>query len=105
MLLDLIEIYHLTPGGWVLGSVERVWSESPEFTDWPTDQNCTGEPPEDRVETWKHEFHQSAVDAPEEESWLMVWSSPDVSDEHRKLLHQKFTDDLSVAFRFRKFHR
>jgi len=100
MARDLIEFYHLTPHGWVLGSVERVWPGSP---DWPPDHNCTGEPPEDRVETWKHELHQSAIDSPEDESWLMVWSSPNVSEEYRKLLHEKFPDDLGAAFRFRKF--
>jgi hypothetical protein len=85
MAVDRVEtLYHLTPRGWISGSVDSMW----------TNLNCTAEPPADRVETWKHKIYQSSGYSPEENSWFMVWSSPDVSEEERKALHEKFPHDV-----------
>ena len=76
MAVDRIEsLYHLTPRGWIQGSVGSMW----------TAHNKTVEPPTDRVETWE---------PPEENSWFIVWSSPEVSEEDRKALHVKFPHHL-----------
>jgi hypothetical protein len=42
------------------------------------------------VESWKNQTYQSSAYSPEENSWFMVWASPDVSAEDRKGLHEKF---------------
>jgi hypothetical protein len=72
-------LYHLTPQGWVVGNVNMF-----------ADLNLTVEPPADSVETWEHEIYQSSGSPSEEDSWHMVWSSPAVSADDRKALHEKF---------------
>jgi hypothetical protein len=69
-------LYHLTPRGWIVGSVESMWAR----------QNLKVEPPADRVETW----YQSSGRSKGQNTWRMVWSSPDVSAEDRKALHERF---------------
>jgi hypothetical protein len=82
MAVDRVEtLYHLTPRGWIDGGVDSMWKDL---------NRTAGEPPADRVETWKHKIYQSSAYSPEENSWFMVWSSPDVSAEDRKALHEKF---------------
>jgi hypothetical protein len=81
MAVDRINsLYHLTPRGWIDGSVDSMW----------TAHNCTVEPPADRVETWEHELYQASAYSPEENSWHMVWFSPTATEEERKALHEKF---------------
>ena len=85
MAVDRIEtLYHLTPHGWIDGSVDSMWKS----------HNRVVEPPADCVETWKHRLYQSSAYSPEENSWFMVWSSPDVNEKDRKALHEKFPHDL-----------
>jgi hypothetical protein len=76
-------LYHLTPRGWITGSVDSMWQ----------DLNRTVEVPEDRVETWEHKVYQSSGYSPEGHTWRMVWSSPDVTPGDRKELHKKFPHD------------
>ena len=83
MAVDRVNtLYHLTPRGWIAGSTDSMWG------------NSTIEPPTDRVETWEHDIYQSSGYSPEERSWDMVWSSPDVSTEDRNALHEKFPHPL-----------
>lgn len=85
MAVDRIEtLYHLTPRGWTEGSVDSMW----------TAHNRVVEPPADRVETWKHKLYQRSSYSLEENSWFMIWSSPDASAEERKALHEKFPHAL-----------
>ncbi len=89
MAVDRIEwLYHLTPHGWVPGSVNSMW----------TDHNSTVDPPADRVETWRRKLYQSSAYSPEENTWYMVWSSPDVRAEDRKALHKKFPHEYDDKF-------
>ena len=67
MAVDRVEsLYHLTPNGWVDGSVDSMWG------------NKTVDPPSDRVETWKHKIYQSSAYSPEERSWDEVAGSSPV---------------------------
>jgi hypothetical protein len=76
-------LYHLTPRGWVDGSVESMW----------TDTNHSVEPPADRVETWEHKLYQASGYSREENSWQMVWSDSTTSAEDRRSLHELFPHD------------
>jgi hypothetical protein len=81
MAVDRVETpYHLTPRGWINGSVDSMWK----------DLNRTADPPADRVETSKHKTYQSSAYSPEENSWCLVWEFPDASAEDRKALHEGF---------------
>jgi hypothetical protein len=85
MAVDRIKThYHLTPRGWIEGNVDSMW----------TADNRTVEPPADRVETWEHKLYQASGWSREENSWSMIWFSPEISAEERKALHKKFPHDL-----------
>lgn len=81
MAVDRVEaLWHLTPNGWIAGSVNSMW----------TGLNRTVEPPADRVETWLHKLSQASANSPELNIFYMTWFSPTVSVEERKVLHEKF---------------
>jgi hypothetical protein len=63
-----------------------------------TAHNQSVEPPPDRVETWKHRLYQSSAYSPEENSWYMIWSSPDVTEAERKVLHERFIHPLDGRY-------
>jgi hypothetical protein len=89
MTEDRVEtLYHLTPRGWIRGSVDTMWEKS----------NTTVTPPTDRVETWEHKLYQRSIYSPEENSWTMIWSSPKASAEVRRKLHERFPHEYDGRF-------
>jgi hypothetical protein len=63
-----------------------------------TSFNRIVDPPADRVDTWKRKVYQSSAYSPEENSWYMIWFSPDVTTEERKALHDKFPHEFDGKF-------
>src|SRR5260370_2665440 len=71
--------YHLTPAGWIAGS---LWVYGKVTEEKPI--------PSDRVETWIEEIDDPSGWASEIVSWKLVWFSPDATAETRAELNQKF---------------
>jgi hypothetical protein len=71
--------YHLTPIGWMAGNFWVYGTLTEEKS-----------APSDRVETWIEEIDDPSGWASEIVTWKPVWVSPDVTNETRADLNQKF---------------
>lgn len=80
MAVDRVEIeYHLTPRGWVTGSVDSMFHAD----------NVTVEAPPDRVVTLTHKTYQSSGWSPETRSVKVTWRG-DATDAQIAGLRAKF---------------
>ena len=68
--------YHLTPRGWE-----------------------SGEPPDDRVETWNMSIDQASGWSKEYRSWTCEWVKKDMSRADRDALREKHRDFMGTAGR------
>jgi len=80
MAYDRYEVeYHLTPSGWVAGTV----------TDFGNQEKVI-EPPPDRVETWLYEMEQSSGWSAESRHWRIIWTHPTMPLADRTVLRRSF---------------
>jgi hypothetical protein len=80
MAVDRVETFwYLTPNGWIAGSIDSMWTGLK-----------TVEPPTDCVETWVQNLSQQSSYSPESNIFRLIWFSPTISVDERKVLHERF---------------
>ena len=71
--------YHLTPAGWIIGTI----------TDFGSTEAVI-EPPPDRVETWLYEMEQSSGWSGEARHWRLLWAHPTMTVADRSIVRKSF---------------
>ena len=77
---DISTEYHLTPAGWVTGTVRSFGSSGGKEE----------ERPKNAVETWLHRIYQRSIWSQEEITSRIVWCDESTSETVREALHAKF---------------